>query len=974
MAWCRSAWRRSIRCCTGSKSAAGFAAAGSKKPAGAAAAITASPRPVRACSRRSEAPGASSWPPSTASPGSAVPDWRSKLRRRVEPLRLAPAREAEVIEEIAQHLHQRYDDLLAAGATPEDAERDATAQIHQLTRHLADVERRPSAVVVSAAPRGRTMMGTIWQDVRYAVRTLARQPVFTAVVLLTLALGIGATTAVFSVLDVVLLRPLPYRDIDRIVMITEQSTSGRGMSVSWPDFQDWLAQNRAFEHLGISRVTTVNLTGRDEPARLSAAVASSQLFAVMGIDPLRGRVFRAVEDGPGTDRVVIVSERLWRNQFNADDALLGRTITLNGEPHVVVGIMPATMRFPSRLTDVWLPIGLSVAGFPPRGAHPGLFAVGKMKPGVTLEQANADMDTIARRLEQQYPSSNKNNRVALLPYYEQVVQNIRPALLVLIAAVGFVLLIGCANLANLMLSRAEARHREVAIRAALGAARACLVQQLLVESVLLSLGGGVLGAMFAFWSVKAFVASQPSTVPRIDLIAVDARVLGFAALLSIATGILFGLAPALRATATDLIAGLKDATGASATPASRRIRSVFIVAQVALAMVLLVGAGLTLRSFSRLMTVDPGFNPERVITARLNLPDAKFPNREAWTVFHRDLLHRVAALPGVDRVGLNSAIPLEGNGSEAPVIAEGDPMPSPDRPGNMTLFQTTSPGYVHAMGIQLIPGRDFSDRDTASTTPVAIVDDTLVRKVFHDADPIGKRIAFEIRGMHGGNGQPIWREVVGVVRHVRHYGLASEPPFVQVYTPFEQMPVYFEQRRPSMALAVRTALDPESLAGSIRRELAGIDRDIPVYGLQTMDGYLSQNTEQQRLSVVLLSGFSGLALLLAVVGIYGVLSYTVSQRTQEIGIRLTLGATEGDVLGLVVRDGMRLAIVGIAIGLIASYGLTNLMKALLFEISPHDPITFAGLAALLAVVALVASTLPGLRATRVSPIEALRQD
>jgi len=374
------------------------------------------------------------------------------------------------------------------------------------------------------------------------------------------------------------------------------------------------------------------------------------------------------------------------------------------------------------------------------------------------------------------------------------------------------------------------------------------------------------------------------------------------------------------------------------------------------------------------MAIDPGFNPERVVTARLNLPDAKYPDRAAWTAFHREILRRLVALPGVDSVGLNSAIPLEGGGSEAPVIAEGDPMPSPDRPATPTLFQTTSPGYLRAMGIQLIKGRDFADRDTAATAPVVIVDETLVRKVFHDADPIGKRLAFEMRGMHGQGAQPIWREVVGVVRHVRHYGLATDPPYVQLYTPFEQMPLYYEARRPSMALAVRTTLDAEALAGSIRRELGAIDRDIPLYGLQTMAAYLSQNTEQQRLSVGLLAGFSGLALLLAAVGIYGVLSYTVSQRTQEIGIRLTLGATRRDVLALVVGDGMRLATIGIVIGLVASYGVTDLMKALLFEVSPHDPATFVGLAALLIVVALAASTLPGLRATRVSPIDALRQE
>jgi putative ABC transport system permease protein len=903
-----------------------------------------------------------------------MPDFRRVIERRLSRLHLAPTRRAEIVEELSQHLHDRYDDLRAGGVSEGDAARETLAELSPLARQLAGVERPVEQNPPTLGFGGRNMAGAVTHDVRYALRTFARQPVFTAVVLLTLALGIGATTAIFSVVDGVMLRPLPYPDIDRILVVRERTTAGRGMSVSWPDFLDWREQNQVFEHLGIYRVVPVNLTGGDRPERLDGAAASSGLFAAMGLTPLAGRVFSLNEDGPGAQRVALVSERLWRSHYNADPSLVGLTIQLNGEPHSVVGIMPAAMRFPSRLTDVWLPIGLMVPSFPPRGAHPGLTAMGKMKPGVTFDQAVADMDTVAQRLAREYPDSNKVTRVALLPYYEQVVQNIRPALLVLIWAVGFVLLIGCANLANLMLSRAEGRHREVAIRGALGAARGRLVQQLMVESLLLALGGGMLGAAFAFWTVKAFVASQPSTVPRIDLLTVDGRVLAFTAVISIATGILFGLAPALRATSTDLVSGLREGARGSASAASRRIRSALIIVEVALAMVLLVGAGLALRSFSRLMSVDPGFDAGGVVTARLNLPEAKYPDRATWTAFHRDLIRRLAALPGVESVGLNSAVPLEGGGSEAPVIAEGDPMPSPDHPATTTLFQTTTPGYFRAMGIQLVKGRAFNDHDTDGSVPVVIVDDELVHKVLRDVDPIGKRIAFEMRGAHSGTAEPTWREVVGVVRHVRHYGLASEPPFVQLYTPLEQLPMYMQPRGPSMALAVRTTLEPESLAGSIRRELAAIDRDIPLYGLQTMDRYVAQNTEQQRLSVTLLGGFSSLALLLAVVGIYGVLSYTVGQRTQEIGIRLALGASRRDVLAMVVADGMRLAMAGIVIGLAASYAVTRLLTALLFQISPHDPSTFVGLALLLGAVALIASALPALRATRVSPVAALHQE
>ena len=873
----------------------------------------------------------------------------------------------DVVEELSQHLKDRYEELRASGMTDAAARRAAFAEFEHsgLSRF---VPASPPAINESS---GRFLSGALWQDLRYAVRMLAKTPGFTAIVVVTLALGIGASTAIFSVLDGVMLRPLPYPEVDRIVSISERTTRGQGMSVSWPDYQDWAAQSDAFEHLGIYRGATANLTGMDQPERLNAAHASSGMFGVMGIAPIMGHVFGADDDRAGADRVALVSERLWRSRFNADPGLVGRTIMLNGEPHTVVGVMPASMRFPSRLTDVWLPFGALVPTFPPRGAHPGLAAIGKLKPGVTFEQADAQMDAIARRLEAQYPQSNRNARVAMQKYYEQVVQNIRPALLILFAAVAFVLLTACANLANLMLSRAEGRHREIAVRAALGANRRRIVQQLLAESLLLAGSGGVIGALLAWWAIKAFVASQPSTVPRIDLIAVDGRVLAFTALVSIGTGIVFGLAPAWRASKPDLVAALKET--ARSTAASRRFRSTLVVAEIALAMILLVGAGLTVRSFGRLMAVDPGFDPDRVITVRLNLPVAKYPDRESWTVFHRELLRRVTSLAGVEFAALNSAVPLEGGGAEAPIIREGDPMPSADHPAPATLFQTTSPGYFRTMGIAMLKGRDFDARDTASAPLVAIVDESVVQKIFHDEDPIGRRIAFEL-GMHSGAPQPIWREVVGVVRHVRHYGLVGEPPFVQVYTPFEQLPQYMQQRQPSMALVVRTPSAPDLLAASLRRELAAIDRDIPIYQLQTMERYLNQNTEQPRLNVMLLTVFAGLALLLAVVGIYGVLSYTVSQRSQEIGIRMALGASRGDVMQLILVHGMTLTAIGTTIGLAGAWLVTESLEKLLFAISPHDAATYVGLSSVLAAAAFIASYVPGRRAVRVDPVTTLRAE
>jgi predicted permease len=476
-----------------------------------------------------------------------MPDFRRVIDRRLARLRLAPTRRAEIVEELSQHLHDRYRELREGGLPAADAERESHAELARLARQLAGVE-APVPLDPPVPGAGGTMLKTVPNDIRYALRTFARNPGFTAVVLLTLALGIGATTAIFSVLDGVMLRPLPYPAIDRILSISERTTDGRSMSVSWPNFEDWRDQNQVFEYLGIYRPTTVNLTGGDRPDRLNAAIASSAMFGVMGLSPIAGRAFSQTDDTRSADRVAIVSERLWRNRFGAEANLVGRSITLNGEPHTVIGIMPAAMRFPSRLTDVWLPIGLSVAGFPPRGAHPGLTAVGKLKPGVTLEQANADMDTIARRLEQQYPNSNKNNRVSLVSYYELVVRNIRPALLVLISAVGFVLLnrLRESRQPDVCRARKRASRGSPFGRRSAPRADACS-KQLMVESLMLALGGGLLGALFAFWAVKTFVASQPSTVPRIDLIAVDGRVLLFTAGISILTGIVFGLAPALRA-------------------------------------------------------------------------------------------------------------------------------------------------------------------------------------------------------------------------------------------------------------------------------------------------------------------------------------------------------------------------------------------------------------------------------------------
>jgi putative ABC transport system permease protein len=856
-------------------------------------------------------------------------------------------------EEMRQHLDDQYDALRGRGVSHHEAMRALAGDVEE----AASLRIRPVDAVRS--------------DVRYALRTLRNNPGFTAVVMLTLALGIGATTAVFTVVDAVMLRPYPYADMPRIVVVTEAVRTGQVISIAWQNFQDWHAQNQVFEALGLYRGAVVNLTGGAQPERLIGSLASSDVFRAVGMQAVVGRTFTADEDKPGAPHVVIVSDRFWRSHFNADRNVVGATITLNGEPHAIVGVMPPGMRFPSRATDVWLPLGLFVPTFPAdRGAHPGLFGVAKLKPGVTVERASADMDTIARRLERQYPLSNTDHTVSVVPYYEQIVQNIRPALLTLMGAVAFVLLIGCANLANLMLAKAESRQRELAIREALGATRWRMFQQLLTESVLVAVGGGALGALLAWWGVRAFVASNPSTVPRIDLVGVDLRVLAFTLVVSILTGIAFGLAPALRASSLDLLTSLKDAARGSGG-AGRRMRSVLVVSEVALALVLLTGAGLAIRSFAALTAIDLGFDPAHVVTMRMALPNTRYPELSKWIAFHRELAARAAAIPGVDAAGLNSAVPLEGGGSESEVRYEGQPPPrSVNEEATMCLFQAATPDYFRAMGIAVVRGRTFSERDTADAVKVAIVEEALVRTFFGDADPIGKRIAFEFTG-HGRSAQPLWREIVGVVRHVRHYGIVREPANMEVYAPVEQLPIWFRERRPGMTLFVRTPLDPELMTASVRQAVSSLDPEIPLYGIQTMDAYVGQATEQPRLNMTLLALFAAVALVLASLGIYGVLSYIVGRRTHEIGIRLALGATRGDVLRLVVGHGMTLALAGIAIGLAAAWAITQVLRGLLFGVSPHDPATFAAIAALLAAIALVASYLPGRRATRVDPVDTL---
>jgi putative ABC transport system permease protein len=818
-------------------------------------------------------------------------------------------------------------------------------------------------------------MKTLWQDLRYAVRVLLKQPGFALVAVVTLALGVGANTAIFSVVNAVLLRPLPYEDAGRLVFLWEnnQRAGANFMSISLPNLRDWKEQSHSFEQIGATRNASFTITGGGEPERVQGEQAEADMFAAFGTRPLLGRAILPDDDRAGGDRVVVLSQRLWQRRFGGDPKVLGRTVTLDGETFTVVGVMPAEFNVATGPTELWVPLGRFKPGLPQeRDNHPGIVAVARLKKGVSAEQARAEMADIARRLSDQYVE-NRGNGVSVTPVEEQLVQGVRTVLLVLLAVVGFVLLIACANVANLLLARAASREKEIAIRVALGAGRLRVARQLLTESFVLALAGGTGGLLLALWGTDVLVASLPanSFIPRQDEIGIDAGVLAFTFAASLLSAFVFGLAPALQASKSDPNESLKEG-GRGASAASNRLRKALVVAEVALTLVLLIGAGLMVKSAVRLSEVDPGFDPANVLTMRINLPEARYADGARWADFYRRLDERVRALPGVEASAISSAVPLVGGGSEAGVIAEGRPVPRGPAESTPALYQAVSPDYHRAMGIKLLRGRYFNEQDTASAQPVAVVDETLARRFWPNEDPLGKHISFENRGTPD-NLQPNWREIVGVVRHVRHYQLERES-FVEVYAPFDQLPIWMQKRRPAMSVVARTAGDPAALVSAVRGEVRALDPEVAVFGVNTMTGVLSGAVAQRRISTWLLAAFACVALVLATVGIYGVLAYSVAQRTREIGIRMALGAQTRDVLRLVLGQGLLLALAGVGLGVCGALALTRLMAGLLYGVSATDPATYALISLLLVSVALLACLIPAWRATRVDPMAALRYE
>jgi putative ABC transport system permease protein len=794
---------------------------------------------------------------------------------------------------------------------------------------------------------------------------LAKSRGFTVVAVLTLALGIGANTAIFSVVDPLIIHPLPFKNLDRLVKIWETIPS-RGVDqneAALANYVDWRAQSDVFEHLGAYAWWTVNVAGIDIPERVQGFLVTPDLLPALSVNPVLGRLFLPEEEKPGKDHEVILSYGYWQRRFAADPRIVGKTLTLNGVTRTVVGVMPANFNFPPG-GEMWAPYPVDATLPGARQAH-FLLVVGRLKPGITREHAQAELNTIASRLEQQYPQTNTGRRVVLIPLVNDVVRQYRPALIVLLAAVGFLLLIACANVANLMLARAAARQRELAIRATLGAGRFRVARQLITESVLLGVFGGALGVVFAVWGVDLLPGLFPPEfvrfIPGADRIAVDLRALGFTFLLSLLTGVVFGLAPALQASKLDLNESLKEgAAQAGGAMRHHRLRNALVVAEISLALVLLIGTGLMARSFAQLLAVNPGFRTDHVLTMELLLPRAKYKENQQAVAFFQQLMERVRALPGVESAGATSNLPLGGSNQTTAILMEGQPAPPPGQM-NEVNYRVITPGYFQTLRIPLLRGRGPADQDTASAPQVMVINQAAARQFWRDEDPVGMRVRFTVEG-----GSNPWMTVVGVVADVRNQ--LNEATKSEVYVAQAQD---FSR---SMVLTVRTQGDPLSAASAVRAQIESLDKDQPVAHIRSLDEIRSESVFTERVPAVLLAVFAVVALLLAGVGVYGVMSYVVAQRTHEIGIRVALGAQRIEVWKLVIGQGLRLAVIGIAIGLAGAFALTRVIASLLFRVSATDPLTFGGITLLLAGVALLACYVPARRAMRVDPMIALRYE
>jgi putative ABC transport system permease protein len=809
-------------------------------------------------------------------------------------------------------------------------------------------------------------MDRLLQDVRYAGRMLAKRPAFSAVAILTLALGIGANAAIFSVVNAVLLRPLPFDEPDRLVAVwtpVPKRSFRRGPS-SYPDFVDYRDQSASFASLSALRPRGYTLAAEGAPERVEGARVSWSLFATLGVAPQLGRSFSAEEDRLGGPRVAILSHGLWQRRFGADPGIVGRAVSFDGEPHTVVGVLPDGFRLDFQVADaeIYTPIALDGKdSIEERGMH-YLGIVGRLKGGVLAAQAQAELAALAERLAQAYPDSNTGRTVAVVPLHEEIVGDARRGLLVLLGAVALVLLVSSANVANLLLARATEREREVAVRSALGAGRRRLGRQFLTESLLLALAGGVLGLCLASWGVGALAAQAPADLPRAADIQLDLGVLGFTFAVSILTGLLFGMVPAWRSARTPLTLALNEGGRGSGGPRRQRARSVLIVAEVAISMVLLVGAGLLLRSLDRILHVDPGFDPEGVLTASIRLPESKYATAQSYAALYERLVARVAALPGVQAAGIATPLPVNNDVWGTSFVRLDRPEPAPGERIS-AHYKSVTPGYFAALRIPLRAGRLLDDRDRRGAARAILVSQALARRAFPDEDPLGKQVRFGVSVDDTDDGAA-W-EIVGVVADTVVNRLEDEPQPAFYVSAWHQ-PIE------GTSLVVRSAGDPRSLAEALRREVQALDPELPVHRIRTMSELVSASVAQRRFQALLLAAFAAVGLALAAIGLYGVMAFSVSQRTREIGIRMALGAQGRGVLRLVIGQGLALVIVGVALGLAAALAFSRVLAGLLFRVSATDPAIFAIVPALLLLTALVASYPPARRATRVDPLTALR--
>lgn len=860
----------------------------------------------------------------------------------------------DLAEELEAYLEMLVEAKVAGGLAPVDARRVALIELGGVEQ----VKERVREVRVGH------FLGTVWQDLRYGVRTLVKSPAFAVVAVLSLALDIGANTAIFSVVNSILLRPLPYPESERLMAIwhTPPQASFPGMnrfSVSPGNYLDWKEQSRAFERMAIYQYAGLSLSGGGDPTPVTGAAVSSDFFSVLRAQVEKGRTFSPDEEQPGREQVVVLGHGLWQRAFGANPNLIGQTVTLNSRSFTVVGIMPAGFEFPAE-AELWVPLAWDAAERETRAIHDYL-VVARLKQDASLAQAQAEMSTISDRLEQQYPEANKGWGAVVIPLQEDLVGDVRPALLVLFSAVGFVLLIACANVANLMLARGANRRREIALRIALGATRGRIVRQLLCESVLLAVMGGLLGLLLAGWGGQLLVRLSSGSLPGAVEVGVDAWALGFTLLVSLCAGVLAGVAPALQFSKSDLSETLKQGTGrGGGGSVKQRTRKALVVCEVALSLILLVGAGLMIRSFWMLQNVDPGFDASNTLTMSVLLPSTRYSEPQQMLAFHDRVLEQISALPGVVSVGSTTTVPLTGGGSRQPFTIEGRPAPPvSEQPLAQTRY--VSPDYFSAMGVPLRQGRPFDERDRDGAPQVVVISEAMARRFFPGQNPVGQRLTASFHLQQGP------REIVGVVGDVKSNGLDDDAA-ATMYLPFRQAP------RPWINFVARTSSDPRGFVQPVSKAVYAVDKEQALTSVRTMEQVLDESLSGRRFNMTLLMTFAALALTLAAVGVYGVMNYSVMLRRRELGIRIALGARALDVLRLVLGQGLALTLIGVGVGMAGAYALTRLMASLLYGVAATDFLTFFSVSAVIILVGLLASFLPARRATKVDPMIALRSE